>query len=47
MPIVFGRSDVLEVDYWLREGKVRVKIKLLPSIERALPERTIVSFLKP
>jgi hypothetical protein len=47
MPFVFGRSDVLEVDYWLKDGKVKVTIKLHPSVERALPERTIVSFLKP
>jgi hypothetical protein len=47
MPPVFGRSDVLEVDYWLRDSKVKVVIRILPSIERALPERTIVSFLKP
>lgn len=47
MPFVFGVSDVLEVDYWLRDGKVKVNIRILPSIERALPERTMVSFLKP
>jgi len=47
LPFVFGRSDVLEVDYWLRDGKVKVTIRIIPSIERALPERTIVSFLKP
>lgn len=45
MPFVFGVSDVLEVDYWLMEGKVKVTIRLLPSVERALPERTIVSLL--
>jgi hypothetical protein len=43
MPFVFGRSDVLEVDYWLRGEKVKVNIRILPSIEKALPERTIVS----
>jgi len=47
LPFVFGRSNVLEVDYWLRDGKVKVTIRIIPSIERALPERTIVSFLKP
>ena len=47
MFFVFGRSNVLEVDYWLRDGKVKVTIRIIPSIERALPERTIVSFLKP
>jgi hypothetical protein len=45
LPFVFGRSDVLEVDYSLKGDKVRVTIKIIPSIERALPERTIVSFL--
>jgi hypothetical protein len=45
LPFVFGRSDVLEVDYSLTGEKVKVIIKIIPSIERALPERTIVSFL--
>jgi len=44
MFFVFGRSDVREVDYWLRDGKVKVTIRIIPSIERALPERTVVSF---
>ncbi|MEW6161820.1 MAG: hypothetical protein AB1606_00635 [Nitrospirota bacterium] len=43
MPFTFGVSDVLEVDYWLRDGKVKVTIRILPSIERGLPERTLVS----
>ena len=47
IPFVFGRSDVLDVDYLLKGNKVEVRIKIIPAIERALPERTIVSFLKP
>ena len=47
LPFVFGRSNVLEVDYSLKDDKVKVTIRITPSIERALPERTIVSFLKP
>ena len=47
MPFVFGRSDVLEVDYSLKGEKVKVTIKIIPSVEKALPERTLVSFLKP
>ncbi len=47
MPFVFGRSNVLEVDYWLKGDTIKITIKITPSIERALPERTIVSFLKP
>jgi hypothetical protein len=46
IPFVFGRSDVLEVDYWLKGDTVRVTIKIALSIEKALPERTIVSFFK-
>jgi hypothetical protein len=46
IPFVFGRSDVLEVDYWLKGDTVRVTIKIALSIEKSLPERTIVSFLK-
>jgi hypothetical protein len=45
MPFVFGRSDVLEVDYSLKGDKVKVTIRIIPSIERALPEKTVVSFL--
>ncbi|MEW6586715.1 MAG: hypothetical protein AB1442_14050 [Nitrospirota bacterium] len=34
-PFVYGRSDVLDVNYWLKEGgKVKVTIKLIPSMER-------------
>lgn len=34
-PFTFGVSDVLEVNYWLKEGnKVKVTIKLIQSVER-------------
>lgn len=45
MPFVFGRSDVLAVDYSLKGDKVKVTIRIIPSIERALPGKTVVSFL--
>jgi len=43
MPFVYGVSDVLDVYYSLKDGKVRVYIRIIPSVERALPERTLVS----
>lgn len=43
MPFVYGISDVLEVYYSLKDGKVKVYIRIIPSVERALPERTLVS----
>lgn len=34
-PFTFGVSDVLEVNYWLKEGnRVKVTIRLIPSVER-------------
>ena len=34
-PIAFGISDVLDVNYWLKEkGRVKVTIRLIPSIEK-------------
>jgi hypothetical protein len=34
-PIAFGVSNVLDVNYWLKEkGRVKVTIKLIPSIEK-------------
>ncbi len=34
-PTTFGLSDVLEVNYWLKEGnKIKVTIRLTPSVER-------------
>ncbi len=34
-PISFGISDVLDVNYWLKEkGRVKVTIRLIPSIEK-------------
>ncbi|MDH5768649.1 MAG: hypothetical protein OEZ31_06800 [Nitrospirota bacterium] len=35
-PLTFGVSDVLDVDYWMRDSKVIVKIKLIPSVEKML-----------
>ncbi len=36
LPFVFGIDDALDTDYRIKDGKVVVKIKLLPSIERML-----------
>jgi hypothetical protein len=34
-PIAFGVSDVLDVNYWLKEkGRVKVTIRLIPSIDK-------------
>lgn len=34
-PFAFGISDVLDVNYWLKEkGRVKVTIRLIPSIEK-------------
>jgi hypothetical protein len=34
---VYGRSDVMDVHYWLKEGgKIKVTIRLVPEIERAI-----------
>lgn len=34
-PFIYGVSDVMEVNYWPKEdGKVKVNIKLIPSVER-------------
>ncbi|MEW6418184.1 MAG: hypothetical protein AB1480_08690 [Nitrospirota bacterium] len=35
LPFVYGVSDVLEVNYWLKEGnRVKVTIRLVTSVER-------------
>ena len=35
MPFIFGVSDILEVNYWPKDdGKIKVTIKLIPSVER-------------
>ncbi len=47
IPFIYGVSDVLEVHYSLKGEKVRIDIRIIPSVERALPERTLVSSLKP
>jgi hypothetical protein len=34
-PIAFGVSDVLDVNYWIKEkGRVKVTIRLIPSIDK-------------
>ncbi|KAF0143311.1 MAG: hypothetical protein FD156_2730 [Nitrospirae bacterium] len=38
LPLDFGVSDALDVTYWLREGKVKVVIKLLHSVEKQLSD---------
>lgn len=35
-PLTFGVSDVLDVDYRLKDGKVKVTVRLIPSVERML-----------
>ncbi len=36
LPFVFGFDDALDIDYRIIDGKVVVKIRLLPSVERML-----------
>jgi hypothetical protein len=36
LPFVFGIDDVLDTDYRIKDGKVVVKIRLLPSVEKML-----------
>jgi hypothetical protein len=43
MPFIYGVSDVLDVYYSLKGEKVRAYIRIIPSVERALPERSLVS----
>jgi hypothetical protein len=34
-PLVYGFSDILEVNYWPKEdGKIKVMIRLIPEVER-------------
>jgi len=35
-PTTYGLSDVLDVDYWLKDSKVIVKVKIKPSVEMML-----------
>lgn len=35
-PLVFGVSDVIDVDYWQKNGKIKITIKLKPSVERQI-----------
>jgi hypothetical protein len=35
LPFIFGVSDVLDVNYWLKEGnRIKVTIRLIPPVER-------------
>ena len=34
LPFTFGTDDVLDVDYWLKEERVLVFVKLKPSLEK-------------
>jgi hypothetical protein len=43
MPFIYGVSNVLDVYYSLKGEKVRAYIRIIPSVERALPERSLVS----
>ncbi len=39
-PFIYGISDIMDINYWLKEdGKVKVTIKLLPSVERLQLQR--------
>lgn len=39
-PFIYGVSDIMDINYWLKEdGKVKVTIKLLPSVERLQLQR--------
>ena len=34
-PSIYGLSDVMDIDYWLKEkGKIKATIRLIPSVER-------------
>lgn len=35
-PLRFGISDILDIDYWINNGKVKIIIRLIPSVERQL-----------
>jgi hypothetical protein len=34
LPFTFGTDDVLDVDYWLKEDRVLIFVKLKPSLEK-------------
>jgi len=35
MPLAYGRSDVMDVSYWIKEGgRVKVTVRLIPAIEK-------------
>lgn len=35
-PLRFGVSDILDIDYWIKDGKIKIIIRLIPSVERQL-----------
>ena len=36
LPLTYGVNDVLDVNYWLKDGKIVITIRLAPSIEMML-----------
>ena len=38
LPFTYGIDDVLYVDYWLKDGKVVIYVRLVPSIEMMLQD---------
>lgn len=34
MPLAYGASDVLDIDYWMQGDRVMVSVRLIPRIER-------------
>jgi len=38
MPLTYGVNDVLDVNYWLKDGKIVVTVRLAPSIEMMLQD---------
>lgn len=37
LPLTFGVADVLDSDYSIKDNKVTITIRLIPSVERILP----------
>jgi hypothetical protein len=35
-PLVFGLSDVIDVEYWQKDGKIKVTISIKKSVERQI-----------
>ncbi len=38
LPITFGTDDVIDVDYWLKEDRVMIYVKMKPSIEKRIKD---------